>query len=82
MVLRTFCRPSRSKGYLGYFFLDLSLKVTFLHFLSSNAFFFSKAKMCFYTTMASFMLSSKVGLAALSTKIASFEGRVEIYHSF
>jgi len=75
MVLRTFCRPSRSKGSLGAFFLDSSLKVTFLGFIYSNAFLFSKSKMCFSTAMASFVSSAKVGLAAPSTKIAAFKGR-------
>lgn len=72
MVLRTFCRPSRSKGSLGGFFLDSSLKFTFLDFCSYNAFFLSKAKICFSTAIASFMFSTKVGLVALSTKIVVF----------
>ena len=82
MILRTFFIPSRSKGSLGDFFLDSSLKVTFLDFRSSNTIFFSKAKMHFSTTMASFMFFAKVGLVALSTKIDLFEGRAEMYHLF
>lgn len=82
MVLRTFCKPSRSKGFLGGFFLDLSLKVTFLDFCSSNAFFLSKARVPFSIVMASFMFSAKVCLASLSTKITVFGGTVGMYHSF
>jgi len=82
MVLSTFYRPSILKGSLGFFFLDSSLKVTFFYFLSSNAFLFSKAKIHFSTTITSFMSSTKVGLADLSTKIVVFEGRAKMYHSF
>lgn len=37
--------------------------------------------MRFSTTIASFILSAKVVLLALSTKIAMFDGKVEMYHS-
>ena len=80
--LSTFCKSSRSKGSLGVFSFNSSLKVTILDFVSSNAFFLTKAKIGFSTTIASFMFSAKVGLATLSTKIVVFEGRVEMYHSF
>jgi len=82
MVLRNFCKPSRSKGYLGAYFLDSSLKFNFLDFRSSKAFFLSKAKIRFSTAIASFMFSAKVGLVALTMKIVVFEGRAEVYHSF
>jgi len=43
--------------------------------------FFSRAIIHFSTAIASFMLSAKVVLLALSMKIAMFDGRAVIYHS-
>ena len=54
---------------------------TFLDFLSSRVFFFSKARIHFSTAIASFIFFANVGLAALSTKMDMFEGKAEIYHS-
>jgi len=71
-----------SYGSLVTFFFESSLKVTLLDFLSYRAFFFCKAMIHFSTAIASFMFSSNVGFAALSTKIVVFEGKEEIYHSF
>lgn len=82
MVLRTFYKLSRSKGPFGGFFLDSSLKVTFLDFRSSDEFSLSTARMHFSIAISSFIFSAKVGLVALSSKIVVFEGRAEIYHSF
>ena len=81
MVFRAFCNPSKSNGSFVCFFLESSLKVTFLDFRSSITDFFSRAIIRFSTAIASFMLSAKVDLLALSTKIAMFDGRAVIYHS-
>src|ERR1700722_11766982 len=80
-VFRTFCKPSMSYGSFGLFFLESSLKETFLAFLSSKAAFFSKELMCFSTSSASFIISAKVGFPARSTKMAILAGRAVIYHS-
>jgi len=81
IVFKTFCKPSISYGSLVAFFFESSLKVTFLNFLSSRVVFFSKEIICFSTAITSFIFSAKVGLAALSTKMAIFKGKAEIYHS-
>ena len=81
MVFKTFCNPSKSNGSLGYFFFGSSLKETFLDLCYSMGFLFSRAMMHFSTAIASFILSAKVVLLALSMKIAMFDGKVEMYHS-
>ena len=81
MVFRTFCNPSKSNGSFACFFLESSLKVTFLDLRSSIADFFSRAIIHFSTSISSFMLSAKVVLLALSTKIAMFDGKIDMYHS-
>ena len=81
MVFKTFCNPSKSKGSFACFFLESSLKVTFLDLCSSIADLFSRAITCFSTAIAYVMFSTKVVLFALSMKIVVFDVKAVIYHS-
>jgi len=81
MVFKIFYNPSKSNGSLGCFFFRSYLKGTFLDLCSSTMFFFSRAMIHFSTAIASFILSAKVVLLALSMKISMFDGNAEMYHS-
>ena len=81
MVFKTFCNPSKSNGSFDCFFLGSSLKETFLDFRSAIVFLFSTSMIRFSTLIASFIFLANLSLAALSTKMAESEGKVEIYHS-